>query len=57
MQSLVGQSLESAKKELKDKKYRITRIDNRTMAITDDFVYDRLNLQIEKGIIVKVTGG
>jgi len=57
MNSLVGQTLEFAQKELKDREFRITRIDNKPLMITCDFHPDRLNLQIEKGIIVKVTEG
>jgi hypothetical protein len=57
MQSLVGQSLESAQKELENREYRITRIDDKPFMITCDFRSERLNLQIEKGIIVKVTNG
>jgi len=54
---LVGQTLEFAQKEFKDRYYRIVKIDGKDMMITCDFKPDRLNLEIEKGIIVKVTNG
>ena len=67
MKELIGQTLEqartslSARKKLENKEYRIVRIDSKSMAITDDFSFDRLNLEIENkdgvSIIVNVYGG
>ena len=67
MKELIGQALEeartslSARKKLENKDFRIVRIDSKSMAITDDFSFDRLNLEIENKdgvlIIVNVYGG
>ena len=63
MKELIGQALEeartslSARKKLENKEYRIVRIDSKSMATTDDFSFDRLNLEIENNIIVNVYGG
>ena len=67
MKELIGLDLEeartslSARKKLENKEYRIVRIDSKSMAITDDFSFDRLNLEIENkdgvSIIVNVYGG
>jgi hypothetical protein len=56
-QNLVGQTLISARKELKDRIYRIVKIDGKAMTITDDFKPDRLNLEIENEIITRVYEG
>jgi hypothetical protein len=56
-QNLVGQTLISAQKELKDRDYRIVKIDGQDMYVTDDIYYDRLNLEIENGIITNVYEG
>ena len=59
--SLIGLDLDLAQKKLENKEYRIVRIDSKSMAITDDFSFDRLNLEIENkdgvSIIVNVYGG
>lgn len=58
MKSLVDKNLISAQeKELKGKNYRVVKIDNKPMIITCDFNLDRLNLEIENGIIVNVYEG
>lgn len=67
MKELIGQALDSARtslstrKKLENKDFRIVRIDSKSMAITDDFSFDRLNLEIENkdgvSIIVNVYGG
>ena len=67
MKELIGQALEEARtslstrKKLENKDFRIVRIDSKSMAITDDFSFDRLNLEIENkdgvSIIVNVYGG
>ena len=67
MKELIGQALEQARtslstrKKLENKDFRIVRIDSKSMAITDDFSFDRLNLEIENkdgvSIIVNVYGG
>ena len=67
MKELIGQTLEQARtslstrKKLENKDFRIVRIDSKSMAITDDFSFDRLNLEIENKdgvlIIVNVYGG
>ena len=67
MKELIGQTLEQARtslstrKKLENKDFRIVRIDSKSMAITDDFSFDRLNLEIENkdgvSIIVNVYGG
>ncbi|WP_396180277.1 hypothetical protein [Flavobacterium sp.] len=56
-QNLVGQTLISARKELKDRDYRIVKIDGQDIYVTDDIYYDRLNLEIENGIITNVYEG
>lgn len=55
--NLIGQTLNSAEKELKDKIYRIVKRDSENMTITDDFLDERLNLEIENGIITKIYKG
>ena len=55
--SLIGLDLDLAQKKLENKDFRIVRIDSKSMAITDDFSFDRLNLEIENNIIVNVYGG
>ena len=67
MKELIGQALEeartslSARKKLENKDFRIVRIDSKSMVITNDFSFDRLNLEIENKdgvlIIVNVYGG
>lgn len=57
MEELIGLSLEAAKEKLKDKEYRIVKIDGKGMAVTCDFHLDRLNLEIENEIIINVYGG
>lgn len=57
MNNLIGKTLNFAKKELKDRDYRIVKIDGKGMMITCDFNYNRLNLEIENGIIINVYKG
>lgn len=38
-------------------KMRITRDDHQNYAITDDFVTDRINLEIDNGRVTKVSWG
>ena len=57
MENLIGLTLESAREKLKDKDYRIVKIDNKSMAITDDFNFDRVNLEVENNIIVRNYNG
>ena len=57
MENLVGLTLKSAKENLKDRDYRIVRIDGVGMMITCDFRSDRVNLEVENNIIVRVYGG
>ena len=57
MENLVGLTLESAREELKDKDYRVVKIDGVGMMITCDFRSDRVNLEVENNIIVRVYGG
>lgn len=57
MQELIGLTLEVAKEKLKDKEYRIVKIDGKGMMVTCDFHPERLNLEIENDIIVNVYGG
>ena len=67
MKELIGQALEQARtslstrKKLENKDFRIVRIDSKSMVITNDFSFDRLNLEIENkdgvSIIVNVYGG
>lgn len=57
MENLIGLTLESAKEKLKDKDYRVVRIDGVGMMITCDFISDRANLEIEDNIVTRVYGG
>lgn len=57
MEHLIGLTLESAKEKLKDKEYRIVKINGQGMVITCDFHPERLNLEIKNNIIVNVYGG
>lgn len=57
MNSLIGQTLASAEKELKQLNYRIIREDKTTYVITCDFQLDRLNLEVDNGIITTVSYG
>lgn len=57
IESLKGIDLNSAKEKLKDKEYRIVRIDGVGMMITCDYRTERLNLEVENNIITKVYGG
>lgn len=57
MENLVGLTLKSAKENLKDRDYRIVRIDGVGMMITCDFRTDRVNLEVENNIIVKTYNG
>jgi hypothetical protein len=57
MENLIGLTLELAKKKLKNKNYRIVRIDGVGMIVTCDFRPERVNLEIENNIVVRVYGG
>lgn len=57
MENLVGLTLKSAKENLKDRDYRIVRIDGVGMMITCDLRTDRVNLEVENNIIVKTYNG
>ena len=57
MENLVGLTLKSAKENLKDRYYRIVRIDGIGMMITCDFHPDRANLEIENNIVVRAYHG
>lgn len=57
MKHLIGLTLEAAKEKLKDKEYRIVKINGQGMVITRDFRPERLNLEIKNNIIVNVYGG
>ncbi len=57
MENLVGLTLKSAKENLKDRYYRIVRIDGVGMMITCDLRTDRVNLEVENNIIVKTYNG
>lgn len=54
-----GKDLKSAQEIIKENNfiYRIVRVDNIPMVITDDFKLDRLNLEIYNGIIQNCYGG
>ena len=54
---MVGQTLESAQKELKNKDYRIVRVDNIPRVVTCDYKPERLNLIIKNNIIIDVYNG
>jgi hypothetical protein len=58
-QWLLGSTRYYAERYLKDKgiDYRIVADDDDNYAITDDFVIERANLEIEKGIVKEVTWG
>lgn len=57
MKELIGQTLDSARKKLENKDFRIVRIDGKGLIITCDFNPDRLNLEVENNIVVNVYGG
>jgi len=57
MEKLIGQTLNSAEKELKNRIFRIVKIDGQGMMVTCDFRPDRLNLEIENNIITRVYEG
>ena len=61
MKELIGLDLDSARKKLENKDFRIVIIDCKGLIITCDFNPDRLNLEIENKdgvlIIVNVYGG
>jgi hypothetical protein len=54
---LVGKTLKFAEKELEGKEYRVVREDITNFVITDDLHLDRLNLEIDNGIITNVYNG
>ncbi|HSE99835.1 MAG TPA: hypothetical protein VLA48_02975 [Nitrososphaeraceae archaeon] len=57
IESLKGMDLNSAKEKLKDKEYRIVRIDGVGMMVTCDYRTERLNLEVENNLITNVYGG
>ena len=57
MKELIGLDLDSVRKKLENKDFRIVRIDGKGLMITCDFHPDRLNLEVENNIIVNVYGG
>ena len=57
MENLVGLTLKSAKENLKDRDYRIVRIDGVGMMITCDLRTDRVNLEVENNIVVRAYHG
>lgn len=56
---IIGLDLKSAEQIIKSKdlSYRIVRIDDTNFIITRDLKLDRLNLEIENGVIVNCYGG
>ena len=56
-EGLIGKTLKSAEKELKGREYRVVREDKTNYMITDDLHLDRLNLEIDGGIITNVYNG
>ena len=56
---IIGLDLKSAEEIIKSKdlSYRIVRIDDTNFIITHDLKLDRLNLEIENGVIVNCYGG
>jgi len=56
-EDIIGLTLESAREKLKNKDFRIVKINHRNMAVTDDFNSDRYNLEIENNIIVNCYEG
>lgn len=56
---IIGLDLKSAEEIIKsrDLSYRIVRIDDTNFIITCDLKLDRLNLEIENGVIVNCYGG
>ena len=54
---LVGKTLKFSEKELEGKEYRVVREDTTNFAITDDLHLDRLNLEVDNGIITNIYNG
>lgn len=57
MKELIGMSLNSAKEKLKGTEYRIVKIDGQGMIVTCDLHINRLNLEVENNVIVRVYEG
>ncbi len=55
LESLIGMDKESGSELCREKGYkvRITREDSNNYAITMDLRFDRINLEIDKGLITK----
>ena len=58
-QSYVGLTKKEAiaKAEASDTPWRITREDKETFMVTQDFVEDRVNFEIDNGTVTKATNG
>lgn len=59
VKTLINRDYEEVKTELKEKqiRFRVTRIDGVAMQSTCDMRQERLNLELENGLITKVTFG
>ena len=57
MKNLIGKSLEEVQKILKDKPVRVMEIDGVQYFGTMDYVPERCNLKVEKGIVTDITNG
>jgi hypothetical protein len=56
---LVGKTIEDAIKAFKGSncEYRVVREDTTNYMITDDLVFRRANLEVDNGVVTKVTWG
>lgn len=54
---MIGKALISAEKDLKNKIWRIVRIDDIPLHITLDFKQERLNLEINNNLITNIWNG
>lgn len=59
MENLIGLTLEEARFQLSVKRVnnRVVRIDGKSMVITDDLNFDRVNLEIENNIVIRIYNG
>lgn len=57
--TLINRNYEEVKTELKEKqiRFRVTKVDNNVMMTTCDMRPERLNFELENGLITKVTFG
>lgn len=57
--TIIGDTLDNVKQVLtnKNKKYRISCMDGNHYMLTRDYVSDRINLSVEKGIVVGINFG